>query len=188
MALAGLVALVGGLAGWSALKADSSDQPLDPPAAVQQTPALASHAPISHLAAKVKAAYRKRMAPPKDYRPAPKAPKSPAPKPAAPPRQRQTEPPRRAAPVRAAAPVEKPQIKDTNDVPAGEALASPAVRNLDPRNFTLTGIMEGPDGAVAIINGYPVRLGEAVGEAKLVKIGLHSVVLELSGCRVTVRM
>lgn len=206
VALAGLVALVGGLAGWSALKADSSDGQQDPLAAAQQTPARASLDAISALAAKAEAAYLKSMTPPKDYRPAPRALKSPTPKPAAMPKLRQTVPSRpmaparhavplgRAAPVRRAPPplrtarVEKPQIKDRYGAPAGEAFAPPAIRHIDPRSFTLTGIMKGPDEAVAIINGYPVRLGEAVGEAKLVKIGRHSVVLEVSGCRVTVRM
>lgn len=206
VALAGLVALVAGLAGWSAIKAHGSDGQQDPPAAAQPAPAMAAVDPISDLAAKAEAAYLKSLNPPREYRPPPRALRTPTPIPAALPNLRQTVPPRRAAPARHTAPlrraaparhtvpplhaarVDRPQIKDPYEASAAGAFAPPAVRNIDPASFTLTGIMEGPEGSVAIINGYPIRVGEAIGEARLVKIGRYSVVLEVSGYRITVRM
>ncbi len=200
VALVALVVLVAGLAGWSAIKAHGSDAQQPPPVAAEQTPVPASLDAISALAAKAEAAYLRSMKPPREYRPVPRTLRSPTPKPAVLPRLRQTVPPRPVAPARRAAPVrytapplraahvDRPRIKDLAEVPARGALAPAAFRNIDPGGFKLTGIMEGPDEAVAIINGYPVRLGEAIGQARLVKIGRYSVVLEVHGYRITVRM
>jgi len=45
-------------------------------------------------------------------------------------------------------------------------------------SFRLTGVMRGPDGAVAIINGRFVKLGDSIGGAKVVRIGKYEVELQ----------
>ncbi len=47
--------------------------------------------------------------------------------------------------------------------------------------FTLSAIMHGPDGSMAIINGQFVHAGEQVDGAKVVRINRHAAVLEVNG-------
>jgi len=61
----------------------------------------------------------------------------------------------------------------------------PKLRESD---FKLSGIMRGPDGTVAIINGRYVRVGQTVSGAKVVNIGHHSVELEADGQRLIIQM
>jgi len=48
--------------------------------------------------------------------------------------------------------------------------------------------MNGPNGGLAIINGRPVREGETVAGAKVVRIGNRTVEVEINGRRATVGM
>jgi len=54
--------------------------------------------------------------------------------------------------------------------------------------FRLSGILHGPDGATAIINGFFVHAGETLDDATVVQINSHSVTLDVAGRRVTIRM
>jgi hypothetical protein len=54
--------------------------------------------------------------------------------------------------------------------------------------FRLTGIVEGPDGRVAVINGQRLHEGQTVNNAKVVEIGEYHVKLELDGHKITVGM
>ncbi len=54
--------------------------------------------------------------------------------------------------------------------------------------FRLTGIMEGPDGRVAIINGQRAYEGQTINIAKVVKIGSCQVQLEVDGKVITLDM
>ncbi|MDY6914317.1 MAG: hypothetical protein SVT52_07675 [Planctomycetota bacterium] len=51
----------------------------------------------------------------------------------------------------------------------------------EPANFKLSGIMHGPDGKTAIINGYPVRAGDDINGAKVISIDQYSVELQVEG-------
>lgn len=185
VALAALVVLVGGWAGWRVLKADSAGASQDEPAVAQaagghMTAPGGPHDPVAAIAAKAAAAHHKSTNAAKYHRPRTRAPKSPMRGPAALPKQR-PEAHRPATPV-------KPQSDNPGEIPAAVEPAPPGAEELVASKFKLSGIMEGPAGAVAVINGYPIHLGEVIGEARLVKIGLYSVVLEVSGRRVTLRM
>ena len=54
--------------------------------------------------------------------------------------------------------------------------------------FKVSGIMSGPKGSTAIINGCLLQIGERVGQARVVKITNSAVELEIYGRRVTVGM
>ncbi|MBL7133125.1 MAG: hypothetical protein ISS78_03420 [Phycisphaerae bacterium] len=181
VALVGLVILVGGWAGWRVLKADSADGSQDQAAGGHMTAPGAPHDPVAAIAAKAAAAHHKSTNAAKYHRPGTRAPKSRMPGPAAPPRRHRAEAHRPAAPV-------KLQSDNPNEVSADGEPAPPGAEKSVASRFKLSGIMQGPGGAVAVINGYPIHLGEVIGEAKLVRIGRYSVVLEVSGSRVTLRM
>ena len=66
-----------------------------------------------------------------------------------------------------------------------EKLSSPQVMLLGLR---LTAIMEGPDGKVAVINGEPMRVGQAVMGAKITEIGRYHVELEGESRHITIGM
>jgi len=70
-------------------------------------------------------------------------------------------------------------------VPARPVAPRPAV---DVSQYKVTGIMSGPSGSTAIINGQLYTAGQKIGQARVVKITRYSVVLEIGGRRVTVGM
>jgi len=57
-----------------------------------------------------------------------------------------------------------------------------------PESFRLTGIMRGPDGAVAIINGNFVRLGDTIAGARIVRIAKYEVELQTGQGRFKIGM
>ncbi len=59
---------------------------------------------------------------------------------------------------------------------------------VDTSAFTISSIMTGPGGGLAIINGRPVREGETVAGAKVIRISGRAVELEIDGRRATVGM
>ena len=59
---------------------------------------------------------------------------------------------------------------------------------IDMSQFKVSGIMSGPKGSTAIINGCLLQIGERVGQARVVKITNSAVELEIYGRRVTVGM
>ncbi len=58
----------------------------------------------------------------------------------------------------------------------------------DASKYKVSGIMVGPNGPTAILNGRCVQVGERVGRAKVVKITQYVVILDISGHIVTVGM
>jgi len=65
---------------------------------------------------------------------------------------------------------------------------TPAASQDDTCGFRLNGIMEGPDGRVAMINGQRLREGQTIDNAKITEIGDYQVKLELDGREITVGM
>jgi len=88
-----------------------------------------------------------------------------------------------AAPPRVASSTPKP-TQGSAPKPPNPPAAKPGP---NPAKFQLTGIMEGPQGATAIINGFFVTVGQTVDNAKVVEIGSHVVVLEADGVRTRLR-
>jgi type II secretory pathway pseudopilin PulG len=68
---------------------------------------------------------------------------------------------------------------------ACQNLSSPQIMLLGLR---LTAIMEGPEGKVAVINGQPMRVGQSVMGAAIIKIGRYHVELEGDGRHITIGM
>jgi MSHA biogenesis protein MshK len=66
-----------------------------------------------------------------------------------------------------------------------DSAEGPAVKD---GSYKLTGIMRGPDGSVAVINGEIVKVGETVGDAKVIKINTNSVLIDDGGKKITLRM
>ncbi len=60
--------------------------------------------------------------------------------------------------------------------------------NLDPATFTVSGIIHGPSGPRAIINGCMVRVGQRITNATVVQINVHSVELQRGSQRITISM
>ena len=60
--------------------------------------------------------------------------------------------------------------------------------NLDPTTFTVNGIIHGPSGPRAIINGRMVRVGQRITNATVVQINIHSVELQRGSQRITISM
>jgi competence protein ComGC len=54
--------------------------------------------------------------------------------------------------------------------------------------FRFSGIMQGPEGIGAMINGHLVKVGDTINDAKVVKIDSHSVTLELEGNKLILDM
>ena len=73
----------------------------------------------------------------------------------------------------------------TEPPPSAGAPAAPAPvgRSTAPAAFRLRGILSGPGGKVAIINGRPVGVGQTIRGAKVVSIGSFRVELERDGRR-----
>lgn len=68
-------------------------------------------------------------------------------------------------------------------VPARPAAPRPAI---EVSQYKVTGIMFGPSGSTAIINGQLYTAGQKIGQARIVEITRYSVVLEIGGRRVTI--
>ncbi len=60
--------------------------------------------------------------------------------------------------------------------------------SVPPRSYKLSAIMRGPAGTTAIINGKFVKVGATIDDAKILRIGQHSVELELNGRKFTIQM
>ncbi len=60
--------------------------------------------------------------------------------------------------------------------------------NLDPATFTVSGIIHGPSGPRAIINGCMVRVGQRITNATVVQINVHTVELQRGSQRITISM
>jgi hypothetical protein len=58
----------------------------------------------------------------------------------------------------------------------------------NPRDYKLSAVMRGPDGATAIINGRFVQVGAVIRGAKVVKINRHTAELEIDGQTFTIQM
>lgn len=94
--------------------------------------------------------------------------------------------PRPPAPPEAGAdPASQPAPKPAAQ-PEGDPSASKP-QQPQPR-FRLTGIVAGEDGPVAIVNGFFVREGHTVSGAKVVRVGSHTVVLDVDGALITIKM
>ena len=91
----------------------------------------------------------------------------------------------KVAEAKAPPPVE--QVARVEEPPAQKPPPPPA-QHAPPGNYKLNGIMHGPSGPVAVINGYPVHIGEAIDGAKVVRIDRYSVILDIGGNRLVVRM
>jgi len=59
---------------------------------------------------------------------------------------------------------------------------------VDTSGFKVSSIVSGPQGGAAIINGRPVRVGDTVGGAKVIKITPRSVEVEIDGRRATLAL
>ncbi|MFO8012037.1 MAG: hypothetical protein R6X20_01905 [Phycisphaerae bacterium] len=90
-----------------------------------------------------------------------------------------------ATPAKGAGPSAEPPPA-TQDVLQPET-PPPAPRPpVDTSTLKISSIMNGPDGGLAIINGRPVREGESVAGAKVVRIRNRTVEVEINGRRATV--
>jgi len=58
----------------------------------------------------------------------------------------------------------------------------------NPRDYKLSAIMRGPEGATAIINGRFIQVGGVINQAKVVKINRHTAELEIDEQRFTIQM
>jgi len=82
-----------------------------------------------------------------------------------------------------------PAVKNAAEeapAPAPQRPASVAPPSLS--EFKVSGIMVGASGALAIINGKPVKIGEAIGRATVVEITPSVVTLDISGHRFSLGM
>ena len=115
----------------------------------------------------------------------------------------QTAQPRRQwMPLRAAGPTKAGGVAPAVAVPSATsatvAAATPPVVSapkpaqpevkFDPSACTITGVLAGPDGGTAIINGRFVRIGQTVDGAKLIRITPNGVELEANGRRYSLGM
>ncbi|HOF18174.1 MAG TPA: hypothetical protein PK082_04635 [Phycisphaerae bacterium] len=71
--------------------------------------------------------------------------------------------------------------------PVAAAKATPS-KGVDYSRYQLSGVMHGPNGTTAIINGYFLTVGQEIDGAKILRIEQQSVLLELDGQRFTIRM
>lgn len=79
---------------------------------------------------------------------------------------------------------------ETQQVSA-EAAADKSVeqKKMDPiARFKLSGVMQGPDGGMAIINGQFIRIGGKIDDAEVISIGRYMVELEYKGDRFRLKL
>jgi hypothetical protein len=73
--------------------------------------------------------------------------------------------------------------------PASESAPEVAARGkVSEADFKLTGVLRGPDGATAIINGNFYSVGQTIDGAKVTRIGRYTVDLEIEGRRISLGM
>jgi len=82
----------------------------------------------------------------------------------------------------------KPESSPPREAKAKTEPPPPPLPPVDTSNLKISSIMNGPNGGLAIINGRPVREGETVAGAKVVRIGSRTVEVEINGRRATVGM
>jgi len=83
------------------------------------------------------------------------------------------------------APPEMPEPKAAPPQAEAKPARPPPV---DTSRFKVSSIVSGPQGGTAIINGRPVRVGDTVGGAKVIKITPRSVEVEIDGRRATLAL
>ncbi len=87
---------------------------------------------------------------------------------------------------------EKITAEDTKSAFAEESVAAgraaDAGNKINPDTFTLDGVMQGPAGGTAIINGRHVRIGQEIKGARVVNIEQYEVILEADGEKFTIGM
>ena len=99
-----------------------------------------------------------------------------------------------AIPVTATRPVfSHPQPAQTKPTTSPATMPAPVKRTdirlrVNPSQYKVSGIIDGPDGAAAIINGSFVSVGDEVDGAKVIHITSRSVELEAYGQRFTIRL
>jgi hypothetical protein len=91
--------------------------------------------------------------------------------------------PEAAPPAKPAAPTEAAGSAKVVEAPQPAKAPAPA-----RDDFKLTAIMRGPEGATAIINGQFVGVGDTVGDAKIVRIGTHTVDLQAGEAKLSIQM
>ncbi|HUU91518.1 MAG TPA: hypothetical protein VM238_09930 [Phycisphaerae bacterium] len=72
--------------------------------------------------------------------------------------------------------------------PQAQAKPEPSPPPVDTSRFKVSSIVSGPHGGTAIINGRPVRVGDTVAGAKIIKIAPRSVEVEIDGRRATLAL
>ena len=82
----------------------------------------------------------------------------------------------------------KPPEPSAAAEPAPSAFAAPPPAVPAGTRFTLSGILMGPGGTAAIINDHSVRAGETIDGARVLRIDRFSVVLDVAGRQLTLRM
>jgi hypothetical protein len=80
-----------------------------------------------------------------------------------------------------------PKPADEGEDQPGTAPPAP-LPPVDTSALKISSIVSGPDGGLAIINGRPVREGESVAGARVIRISSRSVEVEINGRRATVGM
>jgi len=80
----------------------------------------------------------------------------------------------------------KSTTKNARPLPVDKSAPSPT--SSGKSGYTLSGIMHGPAGNMALINGRLVRKGQSIGNARLVEITEYTVLLEVDGKQFTLRM
>jgi hypothetical protein len=85
-----------------------------------------------------------------------------------------------AAPLAVSPPT--PSAAPERPGPTPASVAAP----FDPSAYRLMGVLHGPSGPRAIINGRAVKIGDLLGQAVVVSIGQSAVEVELAGQRYTV--
>jgi len=84
--------------------------------------------------------------------------------------------------------LEKPATP-TPSATTAPAQASVPVPATAPAPYSVSGIMRGPEGWVAVVNGQLVKVGETINDTgKIVKITATTVVIEDSGKKITLRI
>ena len=78
--------------------------------------------------------------------------------------------------------------KETKIARSAASNAAPPKANFNPSGFKVSGIMTGPDGAIAIVNSQFVKAGDVIDGATVVSIQTHAVQLEYDGKSFTIRM
>jgi len=92
-----------------------------------------------------------------------------------------------AAPAESESPASGKPMADT-EPPAAKKEPPAPLPPVDASHLKVSSIMRGPTGGLAIINGRPVREGESVAGAKVLRIHSRTVEVEIDGRRATVGM